>query len=476
MRVRLMVGHQALALVMAVRLLHPQPMLEVFFQKIVMQHNRLITFVLVLLMFVVWCAPLSANADNWNDPIDYRDLDYKVTYGTEYNKVVVPLPVSHYYMAAYDMPPLGDGGMIGESFGTNSFTYNYVKGRNYKIYAYPGGWRGFSLDGMPAGTRLHFDLLLTVHAEKDLVVAGMLDLYERSYYLVNGEWKDIKNELVIDSYGWGMPISLDFTVDGYDGASSYVCGARIDHFSAYDRAEVTIVMSNVRLEMDVSVDYWTQWQNEQNGKLLGDIKDSIENSTDEIKGAIGDSTDKVTGSIQDSTDDIMNSVSGVGDQISQDIAGATDQIMTGGQAGGELENDTGKLDQSADDLTNGVGEIDKFEDDLFADVENNLDEIISGANINGIAVPLLFVQSNVEKIFGAIPSNYRVVFTLPIFFGIFLYIIGHPVRAPRPDTSGDIVTRETFTTTEVLTGRNAGRSTTTRTVTQSRITNRSSPE
>ena len=279
--------------------------------------------IVVVLSFVLgFVFPISAEASSWNDPIDYRDLDYKVTYGTDYNKVVVPLPVSHYYMAAYDMPPLGDGGMISESFGTDSFTYDYVKGRNYRIFAYPGGWRGFSLEGMPAGTRLHFDLLLTVHSYKDLVIAGNLDLFERSYYLVNGEWKNIKNELVADLYGWGMPISLDFSVDGYNGASSFVCGAMIEHFSAYDYAEVTIVMSNVRLEMDVSVDYWTQWQNEQNGKLLGDIKGELEDVNDNL----GDVNDKL-----EDTNEKLDELPG---EIGDEMQGVIDKEKDEAQASG----------------------------------------------------------------------------------------------------------------------------------------------
>lgn len=370
-------------------------------------NKRLLPLAVAFVLLLGVCCPIFASAASWNDPIDYRDLDYKVTYGTDYNKVVVPLPVSHYYMAAYDMPPLGDGGMIGESFGTDSFTYNYVKGRNYRIFAYPGGWRGFSLDGMPSGTRLHFDLLLTVHSSKDLVIAGNLDLFERSYYLVNGEWKDINNELVTDLYGWGMPISLDFTVDGYNGASSFVCGAMIEHFSAYDYAEVTIVMSNVRLEMDVSVDYWTQWQNEQNGKMLGDIKDSIEDSTDEITGAIDGSTDKITDAIQDSTSEINTS-----------IDKGVNNILEGNEYLDDIAGESNKEMSAAADKLNGLG------DQLSAVEKPDLGDMQVGINdLIGDSSSLVLLTSPIREIWqnpvalGFITIVLTLVLVSWVFFG-----------------------------------------------------------
>ena len=81
--------------------------------------------------------------------------------------------------------------------------------------------------------------------------------------------------------------------------------------------------------------------------------------------------------------------------------------------------------------------------------------------------PLMFVQRYLNKIVAGIPSKYLIVFTLPMLFGLFMYIVGHPVRAPRPDTSGDQVTRETFTETTILKGPHAGRVSATRTVTTS---------
>ncbi len=420
-----------------------------------MQHNRLITFVLAFLMFVVWCAPLTASAEVPTGPINYMDLDYSVKEGAAYNQVTVPIPEENLYLGIYNQSTTTN---VAALRGSPSITYTVDPGIGYTLRVYPFSTYGLLLDNIPEGTILNFTLKVEVEGTENFYVPSLY----KDYYYNDVSGNRVQNLITSQIDGTvGEVVHISYELKLFpDGANSFVPLFRYVNFgTALDgSAKYKFTVSDVALVMNISNGYWEQWLAEQNGQM------------------IDDATDKITGSIQDSTDQIQDSILGVGDQISQDIAGATDQIMSGGQAGVELENDTGKLDQSADDLTNGVGEINKFEDDLFADVENNLDEIISGANINGIATPLLFVQNYVEKIFGAIPSNYRVVFTLPIFFGIFLYIVGHPVRAPRPDTSGDYVTRETFTTTEVLSGPNKGQSSTLRTVSESRITNRSSPE
>lgn len=404
-------------------------------------------------MFVFWCSPLTAYAEAPTEPINYMDLDYTVKEGAAYNQVTVPLPADVLTVSLYDQT---NTSVLMTRNGIDSLSYVVTPNHLYTFSVYPLSLHGLFLGNIPEGTTLNFRLRVNVEGTENFY----LPVLYKNYYYNDVSGNRIGNEImqkIEGTTGEYVDISYDVKSSFGDGSYSFVPRFRYCNFgTAYEgTTRYTFTVTDVSLSMNISNGYWEQWLAEQNGQMIDDLGDRIE-------GSISDSTDQITGSIEDSTDEITGS-----------IENATDEIMSGGQAGAELENDTGKLDQSADDLTNGVGEIDKFEDDLFADVENNLDEIIDGANINGIAAPLFFVQSYVEKIFGAIPSNYRVVFTLPIFFGIFLYIIGHPVRAPRPDTSGDLVTRETFTTTEVLSGRNAGATTTTRTVTQSRITDRS---
>ena len=159
------------------------------------------------------------------------------------------------------------------------------------------------------------------------------------------------------------------------------------------------------------------------------------------------------------------------DGIAGDIQANGDKLnemINGGQAGEDLTDKGDQMSGAGEDLNEGLGDIQDFEDQYMGQLEDNLPDIIAAADFSQLSRPLLWVQFYLNKIVGSIPTTYLVVFTLPMLFGIVMYVLGHPIRAPRPDTSGDIVTRETFTTSTVLAGPKAGRSTTVRTVTQSR--------
>ena len=145
-----------------------------------------------------------------------------------------------------------------------------------------------------------------------------------------------------------------------------------------------------------------------------------------------------------------------------------DNILTGGEAGQDLAAGGDRLESAGSDMGDDLGQIQDFEDQYMGQLDDNMDDVIKGAELTWIYPALAFVQRYLNKIVAGIPSKYLIVFTLPMFFGLFMYIVGHPVRAPRPDTSGDQVTRETFTTTEILTGKGAGNIRTTRTTTTSR--------
>lgn len=155
-------------------------------------------------------------------------------------------------------------------------------------------------------------------------------------------------------------------------------------------------------------------------------------------------------------------------RVEQEQNEKLDDIISGGSAGEDLMAGSDKLEDAGSDLGDDLGSIQDFEDQYMGQLDDNMDEVIAGADLTWIYPALSFVQRYLNKIVAAIPSKYLIVFTLPMFFGLFMYIVGHPVRAPRPDTSGDEVTRETFTETHILTGKNAGTVRSTRTVTTSR--------
>lgn len=281
--------------------------------KITMQKlNKHLSPLLVALVLIVgMCCPITASADKWYDPIDYRELDYKVTmYGAEYNEVSVPLPEHHFAIDIWNKNEPNSSAVVVN--GKGSATFDLIKGQNYVVDVYPTGQYGLALDGLPSGTELHFDLLLTVHAEKEVVIT-LPDVYVRSHFRTSDGFKNVTGRIIAEDYPWGTPIAMNYTVGEFpENATSYVPYGRCQFLSGYDWAQLTVVMSNVRLEMDISRDYWEQWQVEQNGKkldnivdALGDVEDAIDDSGRVVAGAVGDAANAIIGGTPD-MDDMAN--------------------------------------------------------------------------------------------------------------------------------------------------------------------------
>lgn len=234
-------------------------------------------------------------------------------------------------------------------------------------------------------------------------------------------------DLLRDSFYW----ELDFVFDFYGVANES------------DTAKITLVNygDDIVLDIPYSQVYQLQQQGIKTNKLLDQI--------DKQMAANGEKLDNV---------------------IAQGKANAEklDQVISGGSAGEDLNVKDDQMSEAGDNINEGLGDIQDFEDQYMGQLEDNLPDIIAAADFSLLAIPLTWVQYWLNRIVGSIPSTYLIVFTLPMLFGLVMFILGHPIRAPRPDTSGDIVTRETFTTSTVLAGPKAGRSTTVRTVTQSR--------
>lgn len=187
-----------------------------------------------------------------------------------------------------------------------------------------------------------------------------------------------------------------------------------------------------------------------NSETMGKLEE-IETSLDEVKDAVA--------SVEDKLDGVSDQLDGLGDKV--------DEILSGGQAGEDLVNKGDQLGGVSSDLSEDIGSIEDFENLYLGQLDAGMGDILSAGDLTVLAAPLGFVQKYLDMIVAAIPGSYMVVFTLPIFLGIFFYIVQHSVKAPRPDTSGDEVTRETFTETTILSGPRAGQTTSTRTVTTS---------
>lgn len=131
----------------------------------------------------------------------------------------------------------------------------------------------------------------------------------------------------------------------------------------------------------------------------------------------------------------------IGDFITSGVDAIVDAI-TGGDNADDLQQGADQIGEAGSSLGSNIGSIHDFEDQYFGQLDSNMGTIISGGNISGIVAPLAFVHRYTNMIVAGIPSNFMVIFTLPILLGIFMFMVNHRIKVPRPDSSGDNVTHE----------------------------------
>lgn len=447
-----MVGLQSLVLDMVVRIPHPHPFLRrCFYQKGLKKYLCRFVIFVAACSFMLCLLPSVASADVPSDPINYMDLDYTVKEGASYNQVTVPIPDEYLYLGIYNQST----GLSSVALsGVSSISYTVDPDISYTLRVYPFSTCGLLLENIPEGTRLNFTLRVVVTGSENFYTPSMYKDYQyknaSGNYIGNLVMSQIDGTVYEEVYASYELNSIP------DSAYSFVPRFRYVNFgTAYTGSTTyTFIVDDVSLVMDISNGYWEEWLVEQNGQMIDDLGDRIEQSND----ALGD---RIEQSNTENMEAIRDSMVGVGDQISTEISSATNEIMNGGAEGEELDQKDDILADSAGSVNDGIGQIEDFQSGYMNTAAMELKNLSSSVNINLLATPLKFVQKYSNKVVAGIPSAYLLVFTLPMMFGLAMYILGHPVRAPRPDTSGDEVIRETKT--EILEGNNAGRVTVTRT-------------
>ena len=331
-------------------------------------NKRLFPLVVALVVLLGVLHPVTARAE-WGVPLDYQTLDYKVKYGTEYNTVTVPLPKENYFIRVRDNFTDVD---IKTAYGSEYVWFTVNKNDDVKIIVYPASTMGLDLTNIPAGSKLHFDLLVTAHGTN---VFQNPVVYERYYYM-DAEENWLETDAIQIDAKIGESFSLDYTISSVDGAITFVPSALFSHFYALsDGASYKLTIANVSLEMQVSASYWQQWQSAQTGKAIEELGNKIDSSTDKITGSIEDSTDKITGSIEDSAD-----------QVTDAIQDSTDTIVNGTPEQNAQADEAVKEMAQADKELSALGKV-------FADVEKpNLDQFKYGVGDlvgDSVSVPLL---------------------------------------------------------------------------------------
>ena len=274
-------------------------------------NKRFFPLLVVALLLVGSCLPIRVNAAyDPTKPIDYTELDYSVKYGTEYNQVSVSIPSEYYYHNVY----VGDNSI--EQIGGDTFVFTLSPGQTVGLYEYPAGYRGLSLDNIPVGSKLVFDFYLSISAPVD--PSWTPRFYQRYHYAdLRGNWlgNSIRTEI---SGSLSQSYTIEYTVESVENAYAFVPSIAINNWGTYSMSDLiaTVNLTDVRLVMDISADYWSKWQAGQNGKMLEEIKDTIEDSTDKIVNGTPEQN-QAAQDFSESMDSAIGDLENAGDSLNQ---------------------------------------------------------------------------------------------------------------------------------------------------------------
>lgn len=292
--------------------------------------------VMVFALTLGFVLPTTVCAEVPTGPINYMDLDYIVKEGVEYNKVVVPIPEENFFLALYNQETYEK---ISSYRGQSSIYWRPNSNVKYYLNVYPLSNYGLDLSNIPEGTRLVFDLTITVHQESGYDNYFYLPNLQKKYFYTDSNNIRVGSEISINTdLQIGAPISVVYELDDFPtNAANVVPFIRGLNFLYTGSSDVTfeIHLSNVSLEMEISNGYWEQWLAQQMGDKL-----------DDINGELGDVNDKL-----DDTNDKLDGVNDKLDTLPEDV---------GNEMQGVIDKENDKAESSGNKFVNQI--LDKLPD------------------------------------------------------------------------------------------------------------------
>ena len=396
---------------------------------------RLAPLILVSCMFVFALSPSASAA-----PINYRDLDYSVVVDGDNDIVTVSLPVDLSKIIVADE----DWNVVHEIYGSRiscGISDDYHAGIEF-LSGY-----GLSISNIPSGTEMSF--LFDISSTSVQITGG--SLYVDLNFRDSSGTSVSSSRVSLGNKPLGS-VSANFVIPSVPSAIAVFPAVWWTPVSAYNEVDddgwthlpvLNLRIVSVTLTMSISSLYRLQEETGRSNELLEEVKDQLAEQGKTMQ-------------------DVLDQQEQTNEKL--------DDIISGGAAGDDLIDAGDKIEDAGSGMGDSLDGMQDYEDQYTGEIDNYMADILAGADINLLSLPLDFAVRYINKIVEGIPRAYMVVFTLPMVLGILFFFAQHVVRAPRPDPTGDIVTRETFTTTEILEGRGKGRSTTTRTTTTSVIT------
>lgn len=359
--------------------------------------------VVVLLSAVLIVPALAA-------PIDYNDYVTKVEVDGENDLVTVTIPAEMAFVIVFDENN-------NEYYRGMGKIHDFVMAEEVEYYievcpfGYPWGADGVGLDlsQIPVGTQIAsgFGFVTDPYGQVTGISYGSVSYY----YFPTAYYTATQPDMVDERFFTDVHI-----VESVDNAEIL----RIHYLVNYETVSspvASIYVEDTKMVFSISSLLRQQQATGKTNALLKEVESQLVEQGKTL-------------------DDIKQQQQQTNDKL--------DDIINGGSAGEDLIDKNDQLTDIGDDLKENMDQIQDFEDQYFGQFEDNLGDVVDAADISFLYVPLGFVQRYLNKIVAAIPSKYLVVFTLPMLFGLFLYIVGHPVRAPRPERKSDSESRKSM--------------------------------
>lgn len=260
--------------------------------------------VVVLSLLMVLCTPLTVNAA-WGEALDYADLDYSVQFGTDVNIVRCIIPSTSNMFTASSYNGNGTKKVIGKS----AMEISTDSDESFDIDIFPVTTYGLSLANLPVGSKLVFE----IEVDESGIVngVGFHYVWKRTRYMdSSNKWLTNKltdiTTIALNTSTEVETFSLDYVIENIDGATALVPGIKFENYQAAAGDTLRLKVVSAYLEMEVSTEFWSQFQAQQNGKLLNDMV----NGTPEQNAAADESVEEMeqaSGKL-DNLGDQLNSV------------------------------------------------------------------------------------------------------------------------------------------------------------------------
>lgn len=267
-------------------------------QRIILLRSRCVAIALCLVL--LFC-PMALSVGALG--VDYKDLDYQVSVDGDNNIVTLTIPEKYTRMQVRQ-----GGSYVVNKGDTHSVSWVANSGI-YLIRIYPFYDGGLSLDDIPAGSTLTFDITMNPSGGYNTPTATASWTYlDSSLGEVGWGSKDFGYAPIADTFSFEIPIQR------ISGAVSLNPLLYFNNFSVLEpNTSVTVTVESAVLTMSISSLYFMQQQTGKTNEILTEVEKQLEANGQTLQEVLdaqqqtNDKLDQLPGQIGDEMQDIIDS-------------------------------------------------------------------------------------------------------------------------------------------------------------------------